>query len=138
MIKRELKADLKFAMKAKDEVRKGIYRYILGQIEYLEGKRTSEDGDLSDDEIEGLIRSTIKGLRLNGTIESRKEISILEDYLPPQMDNTQINLEVLKIIAHIGPVTMKDIGRVMGEFNKKFKGKADGKAVSAIVKQKLS
>ncbi len=66
------------------------------------------------------------------------ELKIIEEFLPAQLSDEEIEKEVAAVIEQIGATGMKDLGRVMGEAMKKLKGKADGKKVQAIVRSKLA
>ena len=65
------------------------------------------------------------------------EASIIEKYLPEQISEEVLKTEIKKIIASVDAQGMKDMGKVMGIASKQFAGKADGKVISAIVKELL-
>jgi uncharacterized protein YqeY len=67
----------------------------------------------------------------------KEEIAIIERYLPEQMDSAALEKVIGEIIAKTGASSMKDMGKVMGMASKQLAGKADGKAISGIVKQLL-
>lgn len=67
-----------------------------------------------------------------------QEIEILQDYLPEQMSETEVNKLVEQVIAETGAENMSDMGQVMGKLMPQIKGKADGSLVSSKVKNKLS
>ena len=66
------------------------------------------------------------------------QIKIIEQFLPEQLDEAAINEIVVGIIAKTGAAGMQDMGKVMGMASKAMAGKADGKTISSIVRQKLS
>ena len=66
------------------------------------------------------------------------ELSVIEKYLPEQMSEEEIREQVSQVISELGASGMQDMGRVMGVATKKLAGKADGKTISAIVKEILS
>jgi uncharacterized protein len=66
-----------------------------------------------------------------------EELAVIESFLPAQMTEDQIKVEVSKIIKDSGADGMKDMGKVMGMASQHMKGKADGKLISDIVKQLL-
>jgi len=66
------------------------------------------------------------------------ELEVINRYLPKQMSEEELQDEIQKIIDDTGASTMKDMGKVMGIANKKFAGKADGKAIAGIVKKLLA
>ena len=63
---------------------------------------------------------------------------MIERYLPKQLSPEELEVVVKKIVEETGASSMKDMGRVMGLANKELAGKADGKAISVVVKQLLS
>jgi len=67
-----------------------------------------------------------------------EEIEVIERYLPEQMSAEELHAEVGKIIDETGASSMKDMGKVMGIATKRFAGRAEGKAISAAVKEKLN
>ena len=69
---------------------------------------------------------------------AKKEIEILEKYLPAQMNDDELKDVVKKVVADLGNVTPGDFGKVMGATMKETKGKADGNRVSAMVKEVLN
>ena len=66
------------------------------------------------------------------------QVAVIEEYLPRQLSEEEIEAEVREIIAATGATTMKDMGRVMGLASKKMAGKADGRMISTVVKRLLS
>ncbi|MEL6881335.1 MAG: GatB/YqeY domain-containing protein, partial [Cyanobacteria bacterium J06607_10] len=67
-----------------------------------------------------------------------QELKILEEYLPAQMSDAEIEKAVEDAIAQTGATSMRDMGKVMGPVMAKLKGKADGGKVQSMVKAKLS
>ena len=65
-------------------------------------------------------------------------MAVIESYLPKQLSEEEIEAAVKDIIAQTGASSMKDMGKVMGLANKQMAGKADGRAISTIVKRLLS
>src|ERR1700759_471139 len=65
------------------------------------------------------------------------EMAVIEEYLPQQMSRFEIEGYLQELIGRIGATSIQDMGRVMGMANKELAGKADGKAISEIVKQLL-
>ena len=66
-----------------------------------------------------------------------EEMDVINEFLPKQMDRAEIAIAVEKFISESGATSIKDIGKVMGLANKQLVGKADGKLISEIVKEKL-
>ena len=66
------------------------------------------------------------------------QAAVIEEYLPKQLSEAEIEVEVKKVIAETGAQSMKDMGRVMGVVSKQLAGRADGRAISAVVKRLLA
>ena len=141
--------DLKQAMIAKQELKLSVLRMLIAA---LKNKKISlgsgGKGDLSEEQIIEVISGEVKkrkdsivfykkGGRKELAEKEQEEIEILEKYLPEQMSEEELEKEIKKIIFSLGDVSVKDFGRVMGAVMPKFKGKADGNAVTAIVKKIL-
>lgn len=69
--------------------------------------------------------------------KEEEEIAVIEKYLPKQLNADELKTELRKIIEQVGAKTPQDMGKVMGAATKTFAGKADGKTISAIVKELL-
>ena len=143
-----LNEDMKVAMKAREggKLRLSVIRLIKSAVKYQE----IENGEnLDDDGIVAVIARELKQRRevlpdyqKNGrddmvrTLE--EEITILMDYLPKQLDEGEIRAMIAEIIAETGAVGPKDMGKVMSKISAATKGKADGRAVSDLVKEMLA
>ena len=68
----------------------------------------------------------------------REEIEVIERYLPAQLDSAELEKVIGEIVGRVGAESMKDMGKVMGIANKELAGRADGKAISEVVKKLLS
>ncbi len=75
-----------------------------------------------------------KGERNDLAEKEKKEVAILQKYLPEQLSREEIEGLVKEVVAKVGAKEMKDMGRVMAELMPKLKGKADGSSVSKIIK----
>lgn len=67
-----------------------------------------------------------------------EELAVIEEFLPAQLSNEELKEAVVRIISSVGATSAKDMGKVMGLAMKELSGKADGKAISAMVKQLLN
>jgi uncharacterized protein len=102
----------------------------------------------ADDEmkiLQKLVKSRKESLEIYTTqnredlaVKEREEIEVIEKFLPAQLSEAELKAEVEKIIASVGATSAADLGKVMGAASKALAGKADGKAISAIVKSILS
>lgn len=139
--------DIKKAMLARDHVALDALRGI--KKEFLEAKTAKgTDGELHDDAALKILQKMIKqrkesaemyiaGNRQDLADAELAQAAIIERYLPKQMSAEEIAEAVKQIIAQLGATSMADMGKVMGTASKQLAGKADGKAISQIVKQLL-
>lgn len=145
-IKEQLMVDLKEAMKAKQKLQKSVITMLRAAIKQVEVDQRKE---LSDDEVIDIIATQVKqkrsvideflkGGREDLAEEAKEEIAVLENYLPEQLTQEELEALISKVIADTGASSMKDMGKVMGMVNPQVKGRADGKTVSQIVKNFLN
>lgn len=138
---------LKAAMKAKDTVALESLRAIKTAIMMTQTQAGAKELT-SDDEIK-LVQKLVKQRkdsaeifhqqgRIDLAAPEEAQIKIIEQFLPEQLDESAITEIVTAIIAKIGATGMQDMGKVMGMASKEMAGMADGKSISAIVRQKLS
>ena len=142
--------EIKAAMKARDKVRLETIRSIKKAILEKEiSVRPQGQEELNEDqEMELLIqlakqrRDSIEQYtgagRLDLADRETQELAILEEYLPKQMDDAEIAAVVDATIAKVGAASPKDMGKVMGPVMQALKGRADGKRIQEIVKEKLA
>lgn len=148
-LKDRIGEDIKTAMKAKDKVRLETVRSIKKAILEKEvSVRPSGQTELTEaQEIEILVqlakqrRDSIAQYEQAGRAElaaqESQELAILEEYLPKQLSDAEVEQAIAEIIAQVGATSPKDMGKVMGPAMQQLKGKADGQKVQAIVKAKL-
>lgn len=145
-MKEELLNDLKEAMKNKDTLKKDTVTCLRAAILQVE-KDTQKT--LSEEEMNAIVAKEvkkrkesidayIKGGREDIVENLNKEIEILSKYLPEQLSEEQIKNLVLEAIESTQATSPKDMGKVMQYLRPKTAGKADGKMVSDIVKEKLN
>ncbi len=140
--------DLKEAMKAKDKVALDTLRNIKKAL--IEAKTAPGAGDTVDDATAiKIIGKLAKQGRESATLyesqnradlaaEELAQVAVLEKYLPKQMSDEELAEALKAIIAEVGATTPQEMGKVMGVATKKLAGKADGKAISAKVRELLS
>lgn len=143
----QISEDIKAAMKARDKVRLETLRNI--KKVFIEAKTAPGANDeLNDAAALKIIQKLAKQGRETArtyTDNSRQDladeelaqVAVMEEYLPKQLSPEEIEKAVKDIIAQTGATSMKDMGKVMGMAGKLLAGKADGKAISTIVKQLL-
>jgi hypothetical protein len=145
-LQEQISAALKDAMRARDEVKMSTLRLVLTAIKKREKEARSL---LEDQEVISVITTQIKQRResieqyrqagredLAQTEES--ELQILQGYMPEQVSEEEISNTLDEIIAEVGAASMKDMGTVMKAAMAKLAGKAEGGAINAMVKDKLS
>ena len=130
-LKDVLKDDMKSSRIEKNKDLIKLLSFVLGESDRIGKNPTNE-------QIEKIIRKAHDNLVNEiGTVQSIAEAKLLDKYLPTLMPEDEIKKEVNIIISDINAESMKDMGRVIGEFTKLFKGKADMKIVSGLVREKL-
>ncbi|MBL7729983.1 MAG: GatB/YqeY domain-containing protein [Chitinophagaceae bacterium] len=147
-LEQTIMTDLKAAMIAKDEAALRSLRAVKAAILLA---KTSEGagGELkAEDEIK-LLQKLVKSRKDSLEIyqqqnrpdlakKEEEEIAVIEKYLPKQLSADEIRAELSAIIASVGATSPADMGKVMGAATKQLAGKADGKTISALVKELLS
>lgn len=139
-----LAEDFKAAMKNKDKERKTVIQMVRAAVLQYE---KDEQVEATDGDIMKIVEKEIKKRRelITEVAEQRPEaaeeaefeISILENYLPEQLDEAELREIVQNTVTEIGASSMKDMGRVMKAVLDKVQGQADGSSVSKIVKEIL-
>ncbi len=149
-IRDTLKESMKSAMREKKQLALSTVRLVLAAIKDRDiAKRTDgKNGQLSDDEILSLLQSMIKQRRdsikmfeQGGRVElaerEQNEISVIESFLPKQMDEDEIRAAVAKVIEDTGASSVKDMGQAMGALKSHYAGQMDFSKASGIVKEIL-
>ena len=144
----KINEDIKAAMKARDKVRLETLRNI--KKVFLEAKTApGSDGELSDDAALKIIQKLAKqgketaetytsNNRQDLADEELAQVKVLEEYLPKQLTESEIEAIVKEIISETNASSMKEMGKVMGIASKKMAGQTDGKIISGIVKKLLA
>lgn len=143
----ELMVQLKAAMKSKDTVALQSLRAIKSEI-LLAQTKGGDAGFTEGDEIK-LLQKLVKQRKDSAALyieQSRQDLAdpelaqaeIISQFLPAQMSAEELKSFIGGLIEKVGASGMKDMGKVMGMASKELSGKADGKAISAIVKELLS
>lgn len=143
-MKNRLNNDLKLAMKAKDTLQLNVIRLVKKYIQELETS-VGHNGEATDAEIMKIISKLVKqgrdsaeqyknAGRIDLYDEEIAQVNILENYLPKQMTDEEIAVEIDKVMVETGSTNM---GVLMKELNARLAGRADGKTISKILKTKL-
>ena len=139
---------MKAAMKAKDSMKLEALRAVKGAILLANTESSSKDG-LTEEEEMKLLQKLVKQRKDSAQIYKEqgredlaepemKQAEVIEQFLPEQMSEAEIEAKVDEIIAKSGASGMQDMGKVMGMATGELAGKADGKTISGSVRKKLS
>lgn len=147
-LQQRIDADIKAAMLAREKDRLNALRAIKSAI-LLE--LTKEGGQNGLDETVGLkIMQKLHRQRMESAAiyhqqgradlasEEEAQAKVIEAYLPKRMSEAEVEATVREVISALGATSMADMGKVMGEANKRMAGKADGSVVAAMVKRLLA
>lgn len=161
MLKEKLQKDLNQSLKSGDQFKRLVLGMVITAVKNREvAKRTQlsktvsdiaqleKQSQLTDEETMAVIASEIKkrkesseqftaGGRPELAQKEKNEIEILADYLPVQLNEEEVRAEVKRAIAQVGARDIKDMGKVIETVMAKIKGRADGSAVSRIVKDEM-
>ena len=144
IMKNRINNDLKIAMKNKETLRLNTIRLVKKYIQELETS-VGHNGEATDAEIMKIINKLVKqgkdsaeqyksAGRIELYNEEMSQVAVLEEYLPKQMSEDEISVEIDKVMAETGSTNM---GVLMKELNSRLAGRADGKTISRILKTKL-
>ena len=145
-MKERILKDMVSAMKSQDKLRLSVLRMVKGAIQLEEINKKSE---LTDEDVIGVLSKQIKtrkesivdfekGNRLDLIEQTNKEISILNEYMPAQLSEEEVNKIIDDAFSKVNPTSQSDMGKIMGIITPLLKGKADMSSVSKKVKEKLS
>ena len=145
-LKQQITDDMKLAMKAKDKPALKAVRMILGAIKQ---KEIDDRIELNDTQVLVVIQKMVKQRKDSisqfsdaGRIDlvevEEAELAIINNYMPKQLTEDEVDAAVTKVIVDSGADSMKDMGRLMGILKSQIDGKADMGLVSQLIKSKLS
>ncbi len=144
----QVSKDIVAAMKAKDKVRLEALRNI--KKFFIEAKTAPGANDTLDDAVAlKILAKLAKQGRDTAALyheqnrpdlaeEEEAQAKVIEEYLPKALTPEELEAEVKAIIAQVGATSVKDMGKVMGVASKQLAGRADGRAISTLVKQLLA
>ncbi|MBO6584849.1 MAG: GatB/YqeY domain-containing protein [Gracilimonas sp.] len=148
-IKEQIISDIKDAMKAKQQDKLRVLRSLKAKLMEKEiSERKDGEANLTDEQAVEVLMKAAKqrkesieqfedGDREDLAENEKKELKIIEAYLPEMMDEDEVRSIVKEKIEALGASGMQDMGKVMGPLMGQLKGKADGSMVSRIVKEEL-
>ena len=145
-LKQLITDDMKLALKAQDKAALKAIRMILGAIKQ---KEIDERIDLNDGQVMAVIQKMVKQRkdsisqfsdagRTDLVEVEEAELSIINNYMPKQLSEAEIDAAVVKAISDSGADSMKDMGKLMGILKGQLDGKADMGKVSQLIKSKLN
>ena len=144
----QVSEDIKKAMLARQKVRLEALRGI--KKEFLEAKTAKgAGGELSDETAIKILVKMVKQRKESAAIymennrpelaqSELEEAAVIEEYLPRQLTPEELKEQITAIVAETGATGPKEMGKVMGVASKRLAGKAEGKAISAMVKEVLA
>lgn len=146
-LEQKINDEIKRAMLAREKVRLESLRAVKAAI--LLEKTSGQSHELTDADVTKLMRKLVKQRRESAEIYSAQnrpelaenelaEAAYIEDFLPRQLSADELEKALEEIISEAGASSPADMGRIMGIATKRLAGRADGKAVSEIVKRLLS
>ena len=144
----QIRADLTAAMKSKDKLTVATLRSVVAAVQEAEVAGASAT-TLDDEQVQKVIAAQAKrrveaaeafeeGGRTEKAADERAELTILEQYLPEQLDADALAMIVERVLADGGYSTMADMGQAMKAVNAEVAGKAEGRIVAELVKSHLS
>ena len=147
-IKEQLMADMKAAMKAKEEGKLALNTIRMARAHIRQAEIDNGHADFNDDQVLAVLRkevkqrketlSEIEGSGREDLVEQTKaEIDVLEKYLPAEMTPEAVEAAVKEIVDAMDP-GQRNMGSVMKAVMAKLKGQADGKLINQIVRKLLA
>lgn len=147
-LQEKVMTEMKAAMRAKDTNKLEALRAVKSAILLANTNAGGKDGMNEDEELK-LLQKLVKQRKESAAIYKEQgrddlaqpeldQAAVIEQFLPEQMSEEEIETKVDEIIERTGASGMQDMGKVMGTASQELAGKADGKTISNIVKRKLA
>lgn len=147
-LKQKIEGEIKQAMLNKDKERLTPLRAIKSLILLAETEKGGAEGLSEDTEIKLLTKAAKQRKdsleiyneqgRADLAEKEASELKVIEEFLPKQMTEEELEVALKEVISQVGAEGPKDMGKVMGAATKKFAGKADGKTISMLTKKLLN
>lgn len=145
-LKEKLEADLRQAMKDRDNVKRSVLRLLLAAIQNAE---IAKRGSLDNPDVLGIVAREVKqrnesieafkqGDRQDLVAQEEAEMAVLKEYLPRQLSREEVIIEARQVIEEVGAQGPRDKGKVMSRIMAQLKGKADGREINEIVTELLN
>lgn len=143
-----IREEYKIAMLSKNEDRKRVLGNLIAQMKNKEIELRVKNKELSNEDIISLIQKIIKqnteanemfvkGGRNDLVEQNNIEINILQEFLPKQLTNEEINDIIKSVIVDVNAVSIKDMGKVISQIKSKYAGQVDMSIVSSKIKEIL-
>lgn len=148
-VHQQIEADLRSALKSADMEKAGALRFLISAVRNYQIEKKAKDKEfLPDSDVIAVLRRQVKqrkdsiteyekGGRADLAEKEKKELEILESYLPAGISEEKIREVVRAKMSKLGITEKSGFGRLMGETMKELKGQADGDAVKKIVEEEL-
>lgn len=144
-IRERLETDIKAAMRSRNQQRLDALRYLKSAINRVEidTRATLDEAGVAEvvtrqvKDRRDSIRMFEEGNRADLVAKEAADLAVLEEYLPPQLDEAELTILVEEVIGQVGAVSIRDKGKVMGRLMPQVRGKADGALVNALVTRRL-
>lgn len=147
-LKSKIDNDIKEAMKAREKERLLALRDIKKMI-LMEETKAGASGELSEDEEMKILQKAVKQRKDSAEVyrqqdradlleKEEAEIAVIENYLPKQLSEAEVEEKLKEIIVQVGATSPADMGKVMGAATKQMAGVTDGKTISTITKKLLA
>jgi uncharacterized protein YqeY len=142
-------ADLKEAMRARDPLKLGVLRMLKSALKYAAIEKSGTEGELDDTEATQVIRKQVKqrqdsiesfekGGRTELAEKEKRELAILNEYLPAALSSDELSRLVRETIAEVGATSKAQMGAEMKALTPKVGGRTDGRTVSQEVQRQLA
>lgn len=146
MLKEKLLEDLKNSMKDKNVIRKNVIQMVRAAILQIEKDKQIE---LNDEQIVEIIakeskkrKDSLSDYEKSGRedliAQINEEIAVLQEYLPKQLTQEELEENIKRIIAQVEATSIKDMGKVMKAAKEQIGARADGKTINEVVKKLLA
>jgi uncharacterized protein YqeY len=148
-LQQRVDSDLKDGMRAQDAMKVGVLRMLKSALKYAAIEKSGAEAELNDAEAVQVIRKQVKqrqdsiesfekGGRAELVEKEKKELSILNEYLPQAMSADELGKIVRETIVEVGATSKAQMGAVMKAVQAKAAGRADGKTLSQEVQRQLA
>lgn len=149
-LREEFKIRLKESLKSKNQIAMSTIRLIMAALKDrdITARGQGNPDGISDDEILSMLQSMIKQRRESIkmyrdagreelAVQEENEIEVIQEFLPKQLDDTEVASVIDTIIKETGAENIRDMGKVMGVLKSKYAGQVDMGKAGALVKEKL-